>query len=60
MIFLLKIKKIRPIIIFEWSHIKNYELENTLNSIINNNYSFFPIGNDIFCFPIEKNIFIKH
>ena len=57
--FFLKIKKIRPIIIFEWSHIKNIEFENTLSTIIDNNYSFFPIGNDIFCFPIEKNILLQ-
>jgi FkbM family methyltransferase len=57
--FFLKVKKIRPIVIFEWSHIKNSELENTLNTIINNNYSFFPIGDDIFCFPIEKAILFK-
>ena len=57
--FFLKIKKIRPIIIFEWSHIKNIELENTLSSIINNNYSFFPIGDDILCIPIEKNISLQ-
>jgi FkbM family methyltransferase len=57
--FFLKIKKIRPIIIFEWSHIKNSEFENTLNAIINNNYCFFPIGDDIFCIPIEKNISLQ-
>lgn len=57
--FLLKIKKIRPIIIFEWSHIKNSELQNTLNLITDNNYSFFPIGDDIFCKPIEKNIWVQ-
>ena len=57
--FFLKIKEIRPIIIFEWSHIKYSELEITLNSIINNNYSFFPAGDDIFCFPVEKNISLK-
>ena len=57
--FFQKIKKIRPIIIFEWSHIKNIEFENTLNTIIDNNYSFFPIENDIFCFPIEKNILLQ-
>ena len=57
--FFLKVKKIRPIIIFEWSHIKNTELENTLKTIVSNNYSFFPISDDIFCFPIEKNILIK-
>jgi len=57
--FFLKIKKIRPIIIFEWSHIKYSELESTLNSIINNNYFFFPAGDDIFCFPVEKNISLQ-
>jgi FkbM family methyltransferase len=57
--FFSKVKKIRPILIFEWSHIKNSELENTLNVIINNNYFFFPVGDDIFCFPIEKNISLQ-
>ena len=57
--FFLKIKEIRPIIIFEWSHIKNNELENTLNTIIKNSYSFFPIGDDIFCYPMEKDILLK-
>ena len=57
--FFLNIKRIRPIVIFEWSHIKNNELENTLNSLIKNNYSFFPVENDIFCFPNEKNILLK-
>jgi len=56
--FFIKFKKIRPYITFEWSHIKNSELENTLNALNNNNYSFFPIGDDIFCFPIEKNILL--
>ena len=57
--FFLKIKKIRPIIIFEWSHIKNSELEDTLYIIIKNNYSFFPIGDDVFCYPLEKDISFK-
>ena len=57
--FFLKVKKIRPIIIFEWSHIKYSELESVLNLIINNNYSFFPVGDDIFCFPVEKNISLR-
>jgi FkbM family methyltransferase len=57
--FFLKIKKIRPIIIFEWSHIKQTELQSTLNKMLTDNYSFFPIGDDIFCFPNEKNISLK-
>ena len=54
--FFFKIKDIRPIIIFEWSHIINIELKNTLSIMTKNNYSFFLVGDDIFCFPIEKNI----
>jgi FkbM family methyltransferase len=54
--FFLKIKNIRPFIVFEWSHIKQNELQKTLDKMLKNNYSFFPIGDDIFCFPIEKNI----
>jgi len=57
--FFLKIKNIRPIIVFEWSHIKQNELQETLNKMIKNNYSFFPMGDDIFCFPIEKDILLK-
>jgi FkbM family methyltransferase len=57
--FFLKIKNIRPIIIFEWSHIKNNQFEDTLNIIIKNNYSLFPIDDDILCCPIEKNISIQ-
>jgi len=54
--FFLKIKNIRPLIVFEWSHIKKNDLQETLDKMLKNNYSFFPIGDDIFCFPIEKNI----
>jgi FkbM family methyltransferase len=57
--FFLKIKNIRPFIVFEWSHIKQNELQETLNKMIKNNYSFFPMGDDIFCFPIEKDILLK-
>jgi FkbM family methyltransferase len=57
--FFLKIKEIRPIIIFEWSHVKNSELEDTLNIINKNNYSFFTVEDDIFCFPIEKDISLQ-
>jgi FkbM family methyltransferase len=57
--FFSKIKKIRPIIIFEWSHIKNSDLKDTLQLIVKNNYSFFPIGEDVFCYPLEKEISLK-
>ena len=54
--FFVKIKTIRPFVVFEWSHIKNIELCNTINLLIKKDYSFFPVGEDIFCFPIEKSI----
>jgi len=57
--FFLKIKNIRPFIVFEWSHIKQNELQETLDKMLKNNYTFFPIGDDIFCLPIEKNILLK-
>jgi FkbM family methyltransferase len=57
--FFSKVKNIRPFIVFEWSHIKQNELQETLNKMLKNNYSFFPIGDDIFCFPTEKDILLK-
>lgn len=57
--FFINIKNIRPFLVFEWSHIKNVELRTTLNLLIKSNYLFFPVGDDIFCFPIEKNISIQ-
>ena len=57
--FFSKIKRIRPIVIFEWSHIKNSDLKDTLQLIVKNNYSFFPIGEDVFCYPLEKEISLK-
>ena len=57
--FFLKVKIIRPFIVFEWSHIKQNELQQTLDKMLKNNYSFFPIGDDIFCYPIEKGFLLK-
>jgi len=58
--FFIKIKTIRPFVVFEWSHSKNAEFRNTLDLLIKNDYLFFPIGDDIFCFPIEKNFSFQH
>jgi FkbM family methyltransferase len=54
--FFLKIKNIRPVIIFEWSHIKETELQETVNKMLQNNYLFFSLGDDILCYPVEKKI----
>jgi FkbM family methyltransferase len=57
--FFLKIEKIRPIVIFEWSNTLNNLLETTLNDIIKRNYSFYVLENDILCLPAEKNILLQ-
>ena len=57
--FFLKINWIRPIIVFEWSHLKQSQLQSTLNKMLANNYAFFPVDNDVFCYPVEKRIYFK-
>ena len=57
--FLLQIKNIRPIIIFEWFNTKNSLLEITCDEINKNNYSLYIFENDILCLPIEKNITLQ-
>ena len=47
---------IRPIIIFEWIHFKNYEIEKLLIKLKNLNYNFLQIGRDLVCFQ-KGNIF---
>ena len=47
---------IRPIIIFEWIHFKNYEIEKLLMKLKNLNYNFLQIGRDLVCFQ-KGNIF---
>ncbi len=47
---------IRPIIIFEWVHFKNYEIEQLLMKLKNLDYNFLQIGRDLVCF--QKGIII--
>lgn len=47
---------IRPIIIFEWIHFKNNEIEKLLIKLKNLNYNFLQIGRDLVCFQ-KGNIF---
>ena len=48
--------KQEPIIIFEYVHIKNDVLKNLINKIINKNYSYFDVNENLICLPgkIEK------
>jgi hypothetical protein len=57
--FLIEIRNIRPIIIFEWFSTKNSLLKKTCDEINKNNYSLYIFGNDILCLPIEKNITLQ-
>lgn len=50
---------IRPIIIFEYIHIKNDILKETLNLLIDKKYFFFKIDENIVCYPIERENEVK-
>ena len=43
----------RPLIIFEWIHGDNDEVNKLLKKLVDNNYEFFKIGRDLICF--QKN-----
>tara|TARA_B100001057_G_C22703313_1_gene892694 strand:+ start:313 stop:1065 length:753 start_codon:yes stop_codon:yes gene_type:complete len=45
---------IRPIIVFEYIHVKNKILRNTLNIIKEKKYFFFKLEENIICYPFEK------
>ena len=49
--------KTSPIIIFEFSHIDNDTFEKVLNQLLDKNYLFFAIDENIICYP--KDIKIK-
>ena len=46
--------KLRPIIIFEWTHINHQVLKKTLDLLKMNNYKIFRIDNEILCFNKSK------
>ena len=50
---------LRSVIIFEYIHINNIILKNTLNQLIKKDYKLFKIEENIVCFPIEKKDDIK-
>ena len=49
----------KPIIIFEFIHVKNEILKKTLNLLIEKKYFFFKIDENIVCYPIEREDEIK-
>ncbi len=49
----------KPIIIFEFIHVKNEILKKTLDLLIEKKYFFFKIDENIVCYPIEKEDEIK-
>tara|TARA_Y100001936_G_scaffold35732_1_gene33795 strand:- start:777 stop:1520 length:744 start_codon:yes stop_codon:yes gene_type:complete len=45
---------LKPLIIFEYIHIKNKSLKELLNLLNTKNYKFFSIKEDLICFPSDK------
>jgi FkbM family methyltransferase len=55
----LKLKRFRPIIIFEYIHVKNDKLRKLLLLLKKNNFYFFNISENLVCFPNELKIIKK-
>ena len=51
--------KMSPIIIFEFSHVDNYTFEKVLNKLLDKNYLFIAIDENIVCYPKDKKIKIS-
>ena len=49
---------LKPLIIFEYIHIKNRSLKELLKLLNNKNYKFFSIKEDLICFPSDKKFLI--
>ena len=47
--------KIRPLIIFEWIHMKKNDAKNVIELLEANNYKFFKLNKDLIC--IQNNYF---
>jgi len=55
----LKTSSIRPLIILEYIHIKNIIFTVLIKNLEKNKYFFFPLKENLVCFPKEKFKFIK-
>ena len=51
--------KTSPIIIFEYLHIDNYTFEKVINKLLDKDYLFIPINENIVCYPKNKKIKIN-
>ena len=54
----LKIKSLRPIIIFEFIHIENIFFKKVIKTLISSKYKFFSIKENLICLPKNKFFFI--
>ena len=50
---------LRPIIIFEFIHVKSERFEECINILDKKNYIYFDIDENMICIPIEKKKLIK-
>ena len=48
---------LRPLIIFEYLHIKNKKLEKLINILISKNFIFYKLEENMICFPKENEKF---
>lgn len=55
----LKLKKFRPIIIFEYIHTDNQKLKNLLTRLNKDNFNYLNIKENLLCYPKELKIFKK-
>ena len=55
--FFLK-SSLRPIIIFEYIHIKSDFFEKVIQKLDEKNYNYFEVQENLFCFPNEKKIIL--
>jgi FkbM family methyltransferase len=49
--------KIRPIIIFEYIHVENNFFKDLISELRSKDYLFFPVNENIYCYPKEKSNF---
>lgn len=50
----------RPVIILEYIHIKSIIFAKMINLLEKNNYNFFSINENLFCFPNEKDFLLSN
>ena len=56
----LNISKQEPILIFEYIHVKNKILKNLIGMLVDKNYSYFRINENLICLPNKIEKFLQY